>query len=185
MRSLILKELHATHLGGVEIKIFARSYVWWPKIDINIENMIGNCKICLIERKKPPKTPLTTWPYPNKSWSRIHCDFVELYGKMYLIVIDAYSKWPEIIKFNNNTKAYRLMKKLKLLFARHGFPLHCVIDGGPQFRSEELRTFLLIKHSLSPPYHPAANSAAENFVQIFKDKVKKIVNGGGERGQSN
>ena len=181
MKTLILNELHATHLGIVKIKMFARSYVWWPNIDHDIESMINNCKICLIQRKRPPHTPLTTWPYPDKVWGRIHCDFAELFGKMYLIMVDAHSKWPEIINFNNNTKAYRLIEEFKKLFARYGFPLHCVTDGGPQFRSEEFHTFLVthgVKHSLSPPYHPATNGAAENFVQIFKDKVKKIVNGG-------
>ncbi|XP_058810033.1 uncharacterized protein K02A2.6-like [Phymastichus coffea] len=148
MRRVIINELHATHLGIVKIKMFSRSYVWWPGIDNDIERMVRECNICIIERKKPPHTPLTTWPYPSKAWGRIHCDFAELIQK---------------------------------LFARHGLPLHCVTDGGPQFRSDEFCKFLAnngVKHSFSPPYHPATNGAAENKVQIFKDKVKKIVKGG-------
>lgn len=182
MRDLILRELHATHLGIVKIKMLARSYVWWPGIDRDIENLVNNCKVCLIERKKPAHTPLTTWPWPDKAWGRIHCDFAgPFYGKMWLIIIDAHSKWPEIIDFGNNTKAYRLVAEFKKLFARHGLPLHCVTDGGPQFRSDEFHNFLVnngVKHTLSPPYHPATNGAAENFVQIFKDKVDKIAKGG-------
>ncbi|XP_076660799.1 uncharacterized protein LOC143364225 [Halictus rubicundus] len=69
-------------------------------------------------RNRPSHTPLTTWPYPDKVWGRIHCDFAELFGTMYLIVVDAHSKWPEIINFNNNTKAYRLIEEFKKLFAR-------------------------------------------------------------------
>ncbi|XP_058809864.1 uncharacterized protein K02A2.6-like [Phymastichus coffea] len=111
MREIILKELHATHLGIVKIKMFATSYVWWPGIDKDIENLVKNCDIYMIERKKPPQTPLTTWPYPDKAWSRIHCDFAELFGKMYLLIMDSYSKWPEIINFNTNTKAHKVVKE--------------------------------------------------------------------------
>lgn len=100
MSKTILQELHVTHLGIVKIKMFARSYVWWPGIDSDIEAIVRECNICLVERKKPPQTPLTTWSYPNKAWMRTHCDFAELFGKIYLTVIDAHSKWPEIICFN-------------------------------------------------------------------------------------
>lgn len=122
--------------------MFARSYVWWPGIDNGIGTIVTECNICLSERKKPPDTPLTTWPYPNKAWIRIHCDFAELFGKMYLIVIDSHSKWPEIVCFNKNTKASRLIAEFKVLFARLGFSLHCVTDRGPQFRSVNFVNFV-------------------------------------------
>lgn len=100
---------------------------------------------------------------------------------MYLVVIDAHSKWPEVINFKNNTKAYRLIEVFKALFARYGLPVDMVTDGGPQFRADEFLEFLRqngINHSFSPPYHPATNGAAENFVGTFKNKVTKIVKGG-------
>lgn len=182
MRKTVLKELHASHLGVVKIKMFARSYVWWPAIDSMIENFVKERKICLIERKKPANTPLTTWPWPSHTWSRIHCDFAgPILGNIYLVVLDAYSKWPEIINFKSNTKAYKLIEEFKKLFIRYGLPLHCVTDGGPQFRSELFKTFLKangVYHSFPPPYYPATNGAAENFVQMFKSKVGKIVKGG-------
>ena len=182
MRPSILKELHASHLGIVKIKMYARSYVWWPSLNGIIEDIVKNCKTCTIERKSPAKTPLTTWPWPTRLWNRIHCDFAgPFFGNIYLIVIDAHSKWPEIINFKSNTKAYKLVEEFKKLITRFGLPLHCVTDGGPQFRSFEFREFLKrygIYHSFSPPYHPATNGAAEIFVQTFKDKVTKIVKGG-------
>ena len=80
-----------------------------------------------------------------------------------------------------------LIEEFKNLFARFGLPLHCVTDGGPQFRSVEFHTFLEkngVRHTYAPPYHPASNGAAENFVQTFKDKVTKIVQGGRDAGHS-
>lgn len=154
----------------------------WPGINKEIENYVNACATCLAKHKKPPHTPLTTWPWPDRAWHRIHCDLLgPFYGDMYLVVIDAHTKWPEVINFKKNTKAYRPVQEFKSLFARYGLPVHVVTDGGPQFRSDEFLSFLKyngVAHSFSPPYHPATNSAAENFVSTFKFKVSKVIKGG-------
>ncbi|XP_011705588.1 PREDICTED: uncharacterized protein K02A2.6-like, partial [Wasmannia auropunctata] len=133
------------------------------------------------EQKKPAHTPLTTWPWPEKAWYRLHCDFLgPFFDRMYLVVIDAYSKWSIVIDFNKNTKSSRLIDEFKKLFADYGLPKQLITDNGRQFASAEFQEFLKrngIKHSFFPPYHPATNGAAENFVNTFKSKVKKIVKG--------
>ncbi|XP_017885066.1 uncharacterized protein K02A2.6-like [Ceratina calcarata] len=100
---------------------------------------------------------------------------------MFLVIIDAHSKWPEVIDFKENTKSYRVIEELQNLFSRYGLPIHIVSDNGRQFTSTEFKSFLeqnRIKHSFSPPYHPASNGAAENFVGTFKNAVTKIVKEG-------
>ena len=46
-RTAILDELHIVHTGIVKMKALARSFVWWPKIDQDIENVSKSCKLCL------------------------------------------------------------------------------------------------------------------------------------------
>ena len=44
---------------------------------------------------------------------------------------------------------------LRELFSKYGFPVHCVSDNGPQFRSEEFAHFLKmngVKHIRVVPY---------------------------------
>lgn len=182
LRAAVLNELHASHMGMVKIKQFARSYVWWPGIDNDIEQVVKDCTVCSEMQKNPSKSILTPWPWPEKAWTRIHIDFLGPFmGHMYMVVIDAHSKWPEVIDFKENTKTYRVVEVCKKLFARHGLPMHIVTDNGPQFTSAEFELFvknLGITHTFSPPYHPATNGAAENFVGTFKDKVTKIITGG-------
>ena len=66
---------------------------------------------------------------------------------------------------------------LRSLFARFGLPMQFVSGNGPQFTSEEFRTFLRmndIDHLLFPPYHPASNGQAGKYVQTFKQMCAKL-----------
>ena len=42
----VLDELHSSHCGIVHTKELARSYVWWPKIDHDIESCVSSCSNC-------------------------------------------------------------------------------------------------------------------------------------------
>ena len=53
LRSVLLDELHQGHVGIVKMKNVARSYVWWPCIDRDIENLARNCDGCLQTRSRP------------------------------------------------------------------------------------------------------------------------------------
>lgn len=182
LRDKILNDLHLSHLGIVKMKAMARSYVWWPGIDANIEDIANFCNTCVENRKKPPHAPLTPWPWPERAWQRVHCDFLgPFHGDMYLVVLDSFSKWPEVINFKQDTRACKLIQVFEMLFARHGLCEHLVSDNGRQLASSEFREYLQrngVKHSFSPPYHPATNGAAENFVGTFKKGVSKIIKGG-------
>jgi hypothetical protein len=68
------------------------------------------------------------------------------------------------------------IKELRKLFARYGLPECVVSDNGPQLVSDDMKKFFRnngIRHSLSPPYHPATNGAAERCVQTVKSALKK------------
>lgn len=182
MQQCVLRELHASHFGIVKMKMLARSYVWWANIDKDIEDIAASCKVCVQERKKPASVPLTPWPYPDKCWSRIHIDFLgPFHGHMYMLIVDAYSKWPEIIDMQMCTQVPRVIGELKKMLVRFGLPRHLVSDNGRQYTSSEFQEFCKIngiKHSFTAPHHPATNGAAENFVETFKDKVNKMVKSG-------
>ena len=48
LREILLKELHAEHLGIVRAKKLARLYIWWPKLDSDIESMVKICPRCQV-----------------------------------------------------------------------------------------------------------------------------------------
>ena len=173
-RKYILDELHVAHSGIVRMKEVARSFVWWPGIDQDIELIVRNCSECQEVRNLPPVAPLTPWMWPGSPWSRIHVDYAEYEKKDYLVITDAYSKWPEVIPMNSTT-SLATIKELRSLFASYGLPRQVVSDNGPQFRSEEFAEFLRqngVKHVRVAPYHAASNGAAERLVQSFKRSLK-------------
>ena len=74
-RSKLLQELHSEHIGICRMKQLARSYFWWPNIDVDIEQYVNNCSYCLEHRNSPPKAELHPWLWPQKVWHRVHADY--------------------------------------------------------------------------------------------------------------
>ena len=171
LRQKILNELHESHPGVVKMKSVARSYVWWPSIDRDIEHLAKSCSGCINKLKNPPKSKLHPWNYPQSAWERVHIDYAGPFqGNMYLLLQDAYSKWPEVAIMKSTTTSATI-KVLKSWFARFGLPLQIFSDNGPQFASQEFQDFCQkhgIKSCKSSPWHPASNGKAEHLVQSMK-----------------
>ena len=176
-RERLLNELHQTHPGIVKMKALSRSYLWFPGLDGDIEDLVSACDVCQSLQKSLPAVPLIPWEYPSRCWERIHIDFAELQRRNYLIVVDAHSKWVEVLPITKIT-THSTISELRKLFARFGLPEVLVSDNGPQLVSSEFQQFLKtngIRQSLSPPYHPATNGAAERTVQTVKMALKKFI----------
>ena len=96
---------------------------------------------------------------------------------MWLIVVDAHSKWSEVFKFHvESSGTKQVTSSLKHLIASFGIPKQIVTDNGPQFVAKEFKDFCNqqgIFHSLTPPYHHKSNGQAERFIQSFKRAVRK------------
>ncbi|XP_063831899.1 uncharacterized protein K02A2.6-like isoform X1 [Ostrinia nubilalis] len=177
-RSQVLNELHESHMGICKTKAMARSYVWWPGIDEAVEALCRSCEVCAAEADAPPRHAVTPWPWPAKPWSRIHVDFLgPFHDKIYLVVIDARTKWIEVFPVPSTAARYTI-SKLEDLFARWGLPRQLVSDNGPPFTSSDFSFFMQnngIEHIFSAPYHPASNGAAENAVRTIKKVIKKAI----------
>ncbi|XP_043476284.1 uncharacterized protein K02A2.6-like [Leptopilina heterotoma] len=177
LRKELLAELHSAHMGVVKMKTLARSYIWGPNIDKDIELIGKSCESCLKNADNPPKANLHSWDWPNGPNHRIHADFLgPVSGEMFLIIVDAYSKWVDV-KLMKNITAENTIRAFKEYFCTWGLPFKLVTDNGPTFTSFAFRDFVLkngIRHIKTPPYHPASNGAAENAVRTFKSKFELL-----------
>ena len=181
LRKQVLEQLHEAHTGVCKMKALARCYVWWPKMDKDIEKVTSSCVSCLENRSSPEKSPVHAWEQPNGVWERLHIDYAGPFlGKMFLIVVDAYSKWLEVYVTRGSTSS-ETVEKLRHSFAIHGIPRVLVSDNGTSFVSQEFASFCKkngIRHVTSAPYHPSTNGLAERSVRTFKEAMKKWKNDG-------
>jgi len=178
-RAKLLSDLHTGHPGICRMKAFARSYVWWPHMDNDIEKTVQHCGACQSERTLPAAAPLHCWQWPARVWQRIHIDFCEKDKQYFLVLVDSHSKWLEVVPMTTTT-AVKTIDVLRNIFASQGLPEEVVSDNGPQFTSCEFKQFLRsngIKQTLVPAYHPASNGAAERSVRTVKAALMKQVIG--------
>ncbi|XP_016335635.1 uncharacterized protein K02A2.6-like [Sinocyclocheilus anshuiensis] len=176
-RAMLLKLLHQSHTGMAKMKGLARSYFWWPGMDKEVEKESQLCEECMKHRKMPPVAPLHPWEWPETPWSRIHVDYAGPFlGKMFLVIVDAHSKWMDIYPMNSST-SQATIEKLRQSFSIFGITQILVSDDGFCFTSTEFEKFMKnngIRHVRSAPFHPSSNGLAERAVQTFKGGLRKV-----------
>ena len=148
-------------------------------IDKSIEHLVRECESYQSVRNNPSSALLHPWAWPDGPWKRIHVDFAgPLLGSMFMLIVDAHSKWLEVVPMTTITTE-KTLEVLRSMFARYGLPQQLVTDNGPQFTSSEFEQCMKangIKHIRTSPYHPASNGEAEWFVQTFKHSRKASRN---------
>ena len=103
------------------MKALARSYMWWPGLDLDLESCAKSCLPCQVVGNDPLKAPLHPWAWPARPWQRVHVDFAGPFlGKNFLVIVDAHSKWPEVIEMPS-TIAQRTITELRKVFAAHAW----------------------------------------------------------------
>ncbi|XP_055526905.1 uncharacterized protein K02A2.6-like [Wyeomyia smithii] len=131
-RDRALRLLHKGHPGVERMRSVARSYVYWPGIEEQISQCVRSCVECSRVAKTNSKTNLESWPSPKKPWQRIHADYAEPFnGNYYLIVVDAFSKWPEVVSTKRITTS-ATVAMFREIFARNGLPETLVTANGTQ-----------------------------------------------------
>ena len=174
LRKAVLEDLHKGHLGVEKMKSLARQMCWWPDLDADITTTARNCEACLHKLKSRPKN-WTPWPESYAPWQRVHADFCGPFLNRYyaLVLIDSYSKWPEVFLTSVPTTSF-VIHALRKCFSREGIPQVIVTDNGSQFCSVEMKTWLDnigCRHLRTAPRHPCSNGAAENLVKTVKSAL--------------
>nr|XP_037868978.1 uncharacterized protein K02A2.6-like [Bombyx mori] len=73
-------------------------------------------------RPTPPRTPVCPWEYPPQPFYRVHLDFLgPLNGRMYLVLVDAYSKWLEVYEMASTTTS-AVIERMYEYMSRYGLP---------------------------------------------------------------
>lgn len=174
----VLLLLHKNHSGITKIKQMARRTVYWHGMSVDIEDFVKTCRVCCQMNVVPKQVPHSNWIPTTKPFTRIHADFFYFDKKVFLVIVDSFSKWLEVEYMKFSTDARSVKSKFISVFARFGLPDVVVTDGGPPFSSKELIDFFqmnCIKVMKSPPYNPSSNGQAERMVRVVKEGLKKFL----------
>jgi hypothetical protein len=176
MQKEILLRIHEGHLGMDKCKALARSAVFWPGINQDIENTVGRCSTCNMFRNQQCPEPLMPHPVPSNAYQKVGVDIFNLHGKDYLLVVDYFSKFPEYVQLSSKS-ADCVIQHLKDIFARHGIPETLMSDNNP-FNSYAMRKFAEswgFEIVTSSPRYAQSNGQVERCVQTVKMLMKKAV----------
>ena len=146
-------------------------------MDKQLKDLTCTCAKCQLAAKSPHKSTLSSWPVPDSLWSCLHIDFAgPTNGQSFLVVVDAYNKWPEIFPMLRITFE-ETISKLQKSFSRFGFPETLVSDNGTAFSSVKFSTLCQqngINHICTPPFHTQSNGQVEHLVDTFKRALLKL-----------
>lgn len=165
LRKSVLDAAHEGHPGIVAMKGRLRSKVWWPRIDKDVENIVKACKGCTLVGLPNPPAPMKRRELPVAPWIDVAIDLMgPLPSNEYLlVVVDYYSRYKEV-KITKTITSSQIIKILKEMFSRLGFPVSITADNGKQFVSEEFRSFCKecnIRLLSTVPYWPQMNGEVE------------------------
>lgn len=175
MQQKMVDIVHESHLGIVKCKSRARECMYWPGMAAQIEDKVSKCHICAEVQNSNPKEPLICVELPDRPWSKIASDIFVYQQNHYLLIVDYYSKWPEIMILKD-LSSFQVINSLKSIFSKYGIPDELISDNGPQYASKEFRDFAkeyAFVHSTSSPLYPRSNGQAERMVQTAKRILKK------------
>ena len=92
----MLKRIQESHLGIEKSKQRVPGILYWPRMHVQITDLIANSSSCLKHRKNNTKEPLIQHEVSDRPLEKIACNLFTLGEKNYLLTADHYSKWVEI-----------------------------------------------------------------------------------------
>ena len=99
----------------------------------------------------------------SKPWLRLPIDFFDPFcGKMFFILVNAHSKWPEIQELSSTIHKNNFV--LKRIFAAYGLPLSCLTYHSSREKCWQAYS--------TCPVHSSSNRLEEHYVKTFKHAMR-------------
>ena len=178
---------HGGHLGGNKMASRLRLTYFWPKMGADCKQYSRGCATC--DSRKPPRPTrqgkMELRPLAGP-WQRIAIDVLSGFNTskkgntLLLVVMDEYSKWPEVIPLRNQ-KAETIAEALvQNIFYRFGIPQVMHSDKasnlGMSHICKNVCDLLGISRSFSSAGHPEGNGQVERFNRFLVAGLYCLMN---------
>ena len=98
VRKDIIATVHRSHQGIQCCIRRAKDAVYWPLMNQQITDYFSQCSVCNTYRPKQCKEPLMPHAVPDRPWTKVDADLFELQGQHYLLRVDYYSNFFELVR---------------------------------------------------------------------------------------
>ena len=112
-----ITSLHESHQGTVRTRQQARLTVYWPGIDNDIDNVVLKCKQYQDHLPSNPREPIVS---PSRPFQEVANGFCCYGGQNYLIIVDCFKDWLDIVPMGHNLPPYPSFKTIILLHCHSG-----------------------------------------------------------------
>ena len=175
LQNKVIDIAHEGHQGLIKTKKLLREKVWFPYIDRSVQSKVESCLACAATNPVKVTEPLSMTPLPSSPWSELSIDFGGPFptGESILVVIDDYSRYPEV-EIMSSISAKATLPKLDAIFARHGVPNVLKSDNGPTFRSQYFKSYAAhmgFEHRKVEPLWPQANGGVERMMGTLNKTI--------------
>lgn len=97
LKKLALQKIHSGHLGITRTKLKATQSMYWVNVNNDIENFVASCPTCEKFQNSKCTEELHPHSIPELPFQQIAMDIMTFNSKDYLVIVDRYSKWLEIL----------------------------------------------------------------------------------------
>ena len=149
----------------------AKESVYWPGIDADIAYYVSQSTICTKHKASLSAQPLLPKDIPDGPWEDITADYMTHKSHEYLIICNAFSKYPFTYKASSKSAQSLCMHLLELIL-QYGPPASLSTDNGPPFASDELAEFLMHATAERAPY--LFPTFSPGLMASLRDQVRTI-----------
>ena len=185
-RELIYKALHNDmgHLGAERVLQLARSRVFWPKMQSDVEEYTQKRCRCLIQKRirQQQVAPLVSI-HSTTPMELVSIDFLKLEkstgGYEYiLLVVDHFTRYAQAFPSKNKSALTAAKHLFNDFILKFGLPARILSDQGTEFNNKlfrELENFCGVVKNRTTPYHPQTNGLCERMNSTLLQMLRTLA----------
>lgn len=173
------------HMGVKRTLLKIRERFYWIHCRDDVEDWCRKCTSCAAVKGPHTRSRGALKVYNvGAPWERIALDVAgpfpesESGNKYFMVVMDYFTKWPEVFAIPNQEATTVADKLVQEVFCRFGVPLEIHSDQGRNFESQvfqETCRLMGTHKTRTTSYHPQSDGMVERFNQTLERYLAKVV----------
>ena len=105
LRKEFMSLAHSSHIGLGGCLRRLRECMFWPGMNAQMKDFVGQCDVCLTHRDSQVQEPLLQHEVPPRPWAKVAADICFHSGRILLVVVDYFSNFIEVDSLSSETSA--------------------------------------------------------------------------------